>query len=237
MTKYIPFSILFTLALLMAGCHSNPQPNSNAQNQPAGASSLPLKNLIIEPFREVDSSEYVVIPLAFTDARGKSKGFASSGYDSPAGSYWNLIFYNVTNGEYHLLSENLKMHIGTWTDLNPNYIVYRIITEDYNKDGLLDDRDPGYLFTTDKNGYNLKQITPSGFDAERWEKLANKNLLIVSLSADVNGDKKFGHKEGAQMYKVDLDTPTNSTFMIDPAFIKKAQTLFIKQWPELLEEK
>ena len=47
-------------------------------------------------------------------------------------------------------------------------IFYKVSVDDYNQDKKLTSDDPEYLFVSDKEGNNFRQISPTGYNLKSW---------------------------------------------------------------------
>jgi hypothetical protein len=91
-----------------------------------------------------------------------------------------------------------------YSGMSSNYIIYLARTDEYNKDGVIDDDDPIYLFVSTKTGENLKQITPNGMNVTSWKITRDGKTIIVTIQNDKNSDKKF-NDEDEIIYQIDLN--------------------------------
>lgn len=149
----------------------------------------------------LDSSEYVMYPLPNTDGSDGDESGGSYGSSGRTPNFWNIIFYNTATKKYHLLTEKRKMIIKSYntdysnskdysnfqssdhsslkTTKNGNYIFYSIIIDDLNKDGKLNDHDPDYLFISDREGNNFKQISPDNFNVKSWVYITKSDKVLI----------------------------------------------------------
>lgn len=110
----------------------------------------------------VDSSNQVVIPVS-TKLLERRSTYSKDGYysdDYPR--YWNALFYNRKSGETRLLTEDKirisRIHVNKENEYEEGNkilkekILYEIGDIDFNKDGKLNDKDPEFLFASEKNG-------------------------------------------------------------------------------------
>jgi len=226
------------LAYFLIACDIVERKNAKIErNYPASESPL-VTNFQFIP---LDSSEYIIIePFTSTENR-KTYDMNSSGKEGKVG-YWNLIFYNPNTKKQHLLIKDKPVRIlqvltslGNDTQ-NPfiyKYIFYIIIAEDFNKDGKLDYNDPAYLFASDREGKNLKQISPSGKTFVSWQNPQNKQWLFITLKEDTNQDKVFANNEKNIIYQIDLSKDILKIESIfSKEFQKEIKTTYDKFYPE-----
>ncbi len=240
--KYTIFSCLF---LILFSCNVKEQPlpqgnDSNTTTDSVAVVNDPTINLNVQmnSYTEIDSSAVLLFPLSVSENEDRS-GFTSRSYKSmPNDEYWNMAFLNTKTNEYHLLGEN-KMLISSYEYNVEGYekvkaldqtIFYTIKTTDYNKDKLINDKDPTYLFITDKRGYGFKQISPSNYHFIRWSYIDSCNKIILTLKKDNNKDNLFDEKDETVMYDVaaSFDKDAAEIFSVD--FKNKLKVLFDRDW-------
>lgn len=199
---------------------------------------------------EIDSSEYVMYPLILED--NTEKEYGSFGKGSRV-TYWNIVFYNTGNGAYHLLDDKRKMIIYAYgpynsddidspsspnvkgnMDIGQNHVdkllYYSIITTDFNQDGILNSKDPGYLFISDKAGKHFKQISPDKMSVDSWQPIRNTNKILIHVIADSNKDKKFSAEDKKIPMVYDLNKNGTSKAVFNEAFQLQLKTLLDNQW-------
>jgi len=146
---------------------------------------------------------------------GKGKGYL------PWGNYSDILFYNTKtdqakklfNGQLMLIQpfSSISYHAGSPKEVIPpnflpNHIIYLARVENYSGDNALDNDDPLYLFISTKTGEGLKQITPKGLNVVSWTASRNKEMILVKVQNDKNGNKKFGNGDEELFYRLDLNT-------------------------------
>jgi hypothetical protein len=107
-----------------------------------------------------------------------------------------MLYVQFDNGFY----ESRRMNSG----ISTKYIVYLARTDEFNKDGIIDDDDPVYIFISTKNGEHFKQITPNGMNVTNWKLSRDGNTIIATIQKDNNSDKKFADEDEI-VYQIDLD--------------------------------
>jgi hypothetical protein len=248
----MPLRIIFALVILFfVSCKENKlQPTREATGNPAVDSAAivndPLNNVNVQTnaFKEIDSSGILMFPLPLTLATRGSSGFSSGSYSSNyGGSYWNIIFLNTHTNEYHILSDkkifiksyDLHYHNSDNENISiPNpHIFYSVIAEDYNKDKTLDFNDPGYLFTSDKEGNNFKQVSPSHCDLQNWEFIKASNKVIMTVIKDSDKNNKFDEKDELATFEMDIDKDTEAKEVFATDFKNKLKILFDKDWKQV----
>jgi hypothetical protein len=88
--------------------------------------------------------------------------------------------------------------------MSSKYIVYLVRTDELNKDGIIDDDDPIYIFISIKAGEHLKQITPNVMNVTNWKLSKDGNAIVATIQKDTNGDKRFDDEDEI-IYQIDLD--------------------------------
>jgi hypothetical protein len=194
-------------------------------------------NLQISKLEEIDSSGILMFPLAMgeTEKRGKSDYYK----EVPYNMYWNIIFYNSVNGQSHLLSDTMKLLVNDFGYNNPaqrdklkskSKLFFNLTVKDNNEDGLLNGDDPNYLFVTNKQGKNLKQVSPAGCDFFDWYVVENSDLIIMLVRVDSNKDQKFDEEDEKAAYRFDLTVDSIPAEIAEPAFKDKLRNLYHRDW-------
>lgn len=167
-------------------------------------------------------------------------------------TYWNIAFYNAITKKIQLLDANRKMIINSYnasytrseypsSDAEPDqyhvnasqqdgHIFYSIITEDCNKDGKLDSKDPDYLFMSDKEGNNFKQISPGGAKVKSWEFIKKSGVVLMQTQRDSTYQgEAVAVAEVPYAYDLKKDGAPEPVFNTE--FGKMVNQLYKKQWP------
>jgi hypothetical protein len=85
-----------------------------------------------------------------------------------------------------------------------NYIIYLAKSDEYNKDGMIDESDPMYLYVSSKTGSDFRQVTPNGTNVKSWRQNRTGDVIMVVLQSDKNADKKF-NDDNEIIYLIDLN--------------------------------
>lgn len=197
----------------------------------------------------IDSSEYVIYPLLYTKAEDENF-IERKIYDSPTG-YVNMIFYNTGNGQYHLLDSTRKMLIhnfiqsGSYAGESESTtsgdagmvqsrknIFYMITTSDHNDDGLINNTDPKYLFMSDPDGRNFKQISPDKFNVVSWKLAAAQNVVLILTVKDTNGNLKFDKDDETIPFVYDKVSDDGPKEIFSGVFRKMLAKDLKEQWKE-----
>lgn len=184
----------------------------------------------------IDSTSQVILPITtqFQDSRKRisKKSYSSGSYPR----YWNILFYNSDSGETNLLTES-KMRISDF-DVNlrnvgkilSKSILYKICISDFNNDHKLDYNDPKYLFISNINGKNLRQISPKNENLVSYSIIPNSDLLIIRTKRDSNENVEFDRDDELIWYKIDLKLNSKPSEIIDSIQRKKIKNLYFEQW-------
>jgi len=190
----------------------------------------------------LDSTNQVLIPIS-TKLLERKRSYSKDGYysdDFPR--YWNILFYNRSNGKTRLLTRN-KFRISeinakkeqdeyseTKTVLNGK-ILYEISDIDYNKDRKLNSYDPVFLFVSELDGTKLKRISPINEDLIHYEVLPKSKEIILETRRDINNDSIFDGDDELIWYKTKIvNQEWEIEEIIDSLNRKKIEKLYFEQW-------
>lgn len=196
----------------------------------------------------INNSDYVMYPLTVEKTQEGNEEYSSGTRGSA--TYWNIVFYNTASGEYHLLDETRRMVILSQdpgnqrssvlspdVDRSPkggyqidDLIYYTIATEDFNSDNELNSKDPHYLFISDKSGRKFKQISPEHGSVSSWTTIEGTNKILLRITRDSNGDKKFNAKDESVPFIYDLNKNSPSLELFDEGFKTRLRKQFEEQW-------
>lgn len=242
-------SFLYTITILsFLACTQNSnsglqQGAGNAARDSVTVVNDPTNNLNIQTksFSEIDSSGVLMFPLSMGESEGDGGSLAYK--KMPGNNYWNIIFLNSNTNEYHLLSDkkmlisdyNATPSSGRTVDIRvgQQYIFYLVITDDFNKDNMLTDADPTYLYFSDKEGNNFRQVSPTGYDIQHWQylKSANKVMMTVKNDSDKNGT--FDDKDEVTSFETGIENQTAAREVFSPSFKNKLKVLYDRDWKRL----
>lgn len=240
------FPFLFFTAFFLFSCNQKKaqQAPVNTGNKIADSIAVvnapdSYLNVQTDNFVEIDSSGILMFPLSngINGRYSESSSIISKSYGS---SIWNIVFLNSKTNEYHLLADN-KMIIKSYSvDYNTSsyknrvetsgYIFYSITSDDFNSDNNLTDSDPDYLFVSDKEGKNLKQISPKNSNLHSWEYVKSTNKVIFTVKKDADNNKKFEEEDGLTTYEVYMDKGTEAKEIFSTNFKNKLKVLYSRDW-------
>jgi len=136
---------------------------------------------------------------------------------------------NYDNSSYYSSEDSETPKIDNYS--SKNYIFYNMITEDFNQDKKLNYSDPTYLFITDKEGKNLKQISPSNLNVVDWKLIPKTNKIIINARKDINGNKNFEDIEDELInLEFDLNSQKNAKLIFDKKDKDSLIKNFKKNW-------
>jgi hypothetical protein len=245
-------SIIF-LSVILISCTQNKQESSTQSNKdntgPDSSAILndPMNNLNIQTnsFSQIDTSGILMFPLSMVET--ESDRTSLSYKEISVNNFWNIIFFNGKTNDYHLLSDK-KMIIRNYNSKysstgNDNadigrtsrYIFYSITCDDFNKDKKLTDQDPDYLFVTDKEGNNFRQISPANYDLKNWQFIESLNKVLLTVKKDSDNNNKFDEKDEVTAFEVEIDKGTEPKEIFSTDFKNKLKILFDRDWRRLKE--
>lgn len=241
--------IFLSTIILLTSCGQNQQGQQNQTNADStfidsiAVLNDPKNNLNIQTnsFSEIDSSGILMFPLSMGES--ERDGASLSYKEMPSNSFWNIIFLNSRTNEYHLLSDK-KMLIRNYDfkySSNANldiaqtnrHIFYSITSDDFNKDKKLTEEDPKYLFVSDKEGNDFRQISPSNYDLQNWQFIKSVNKVLLTVRKDSDKNNKFDDKDEVTTFEVDIDKRTEAKEVFSTDFKNKLKILYDRDWKRL----
>ncbi len=246
MLRFIIFlSAVFTLISCGQDKHETqtPQNSDNPILDSVAVVNDPKNNLNIQTtsFSEIDSSGILMFPLSMGES--ERDGGSLSYKEMPSNSYWNIIFLNSKINEYHLLSDR-KMLIRNYdfkysSNINVDiaqtsrHIFYSITLDDYNKDKKLTDEDPKYLFVSDKEGNDFRQISPLNYDLQNWQFIKSVNKILMTVKKDSDKNNKFDENDEVTTFEVEIDKGSEPKEIFSTDFKNKLKILYDRDWKRL----
>ncbi len=188
-------------------------------------------------------SNFLMIPI-LSHFRANEDKLRSYEYDYQGTTQdnWNFIFYNFKDKTYRLLT-NEEMEIASYstqritnaysgelTEPQANdYFFYTIRKDSFNKDSLLNHEDPEYLYISDNQGKNFRQISPENASVQTWQRAEKTSKILMYVWEDIDNNKKLDEKDAYFWYEVDLQKPASLRKVFDSQYIKKLKTFFIER--------
>ena len=217
----------------------------NLQKQISSDTSAKATAILFADPQEIDSSHIVIYPLLLEKTSYGNGSASSRGGDRT--SYWNLIFYNTDNNTQHLLTDDKKIVIyqfnltsssssssnGTWINginIFENNIFYSVVSRDFNENKYLDADDPTYLYVSDKQGNNFRQLSPDDYNIVSWEVVAGTSKIILQAQKDNNGDKKFDNNDQILPLVADVSTGKVGSETFNQTYIDSLKTVLLNIW-------
>ena len=163
--------------------------------------------LVYGDYMDLDSTDYLLIPLGMKVVDGKedkrlhskSSDEYSEGYSGSFSSYKynfyslnfgncnNIIFYNKTNDETHLLLQKpaiisqfyFPYYDKEYTGDKYYFILLGIREDDTNLDGYINEDDAETVYLSDLSGKTMFKITPENTQLVDWFiDMSTKNILM-----------------------------------------------------------
>jgi len=192
----------------------------------------------------VDSSTYFIVPLKMSPWARKNRGgslssdsyFSSKYYGNSNNASWNLLFCNQITGSPHKLS-NKKMVI-LKVDLNrrktgsklKEFIFYRIIDTDTNRDGDVNFDDKSNLFYSSVSGKNLTRLTPKDEQLKSYSFIPDTEQLMVHTIRDGDKNGKIDSKDDNVLYILTLSQEPELKEILNPDFGRSLKEMYFDQW-------
>ncbi|MEM9801790.1 MAG: hypothetical protein AAGA20_15805 [Planctomycetota bacterium] len=96
-------------------------------------------------------------------------------------------------------------------------LVFAVTDEDTNGDGMLDDRDAVRALATDGDGRAPRYISPAGTQLRSLVFDDDRDLVVLMIASDLDGDGKFRAEETAEPYAFDLTSGGDAIPLIRPS--------------------
>jgi hypothetical protein len=231
------FSTLFS-------CSGNSK-DMNLQKAIKKDSSANMSTIIFAAPQVIDSSHIVIYPLILEKTTYGS-GFSSGSGEWERTNYWNLLFFDAETNQQHLLTRDKKIIIFSInsgesssfarhipTDRNNIYkdnIFYEAITKDYNQNDYLDNNDPTYLFISDKQGNNFRQLSPENYNIKSWTVVEGTTKIILQAQRDDNNDKKFDENDKTIPMIVDVASGKFAQETFNQNYMDSLKSVMTKIW-------
>jgi hypothetical protein len=242
MTKQL---YIFLSVIILTAC-SNKRQDVNLQEKLRKDTTANSQQIIFAEPETIDSSHIVIYPLVLEkETYGSS---FSSGSIRQSSIYWNLIFYNTETKNQYLLTTDKKILI---TSINlgsssysskdvcedginvyKNNIIYIVVANDYNSNKQLDENDPQYLFVSNRDGTNFRQISPDNYNIYSWKVVKGTTKIIMQGQKDDNGDKAFNENDATIPLVVDLNTEKPAVETFRQNFIDSLKLKLVTLWKQ-----
>src|SRR5690606_953622 len=114
-----------------------------------------------------------------------------------------------------------------------NHIFYEVRVNDFNQDKLINQKDPIYLFVSDKKGKNFRQISPKDYDLNNWNYIESSNKIIITATKDSNKNLEFDDKDEVSTFEITLDVNESPEEIFSNDLKAKLKTLYDKDWKRI----
>ncbi|MDX2279796.1 MAG: hypothetical protein NW218_09420 [Saprospiraceae bacterium] len=235
---------IFLPVFILTAC-ANKRSDINLQEQLREDTTLNAQQIIFAQPQMIGNSQIVIYPLIL------EKETYAIGYSGGKGvqrtRYWNLIFYNTETQNQNLLTTDKKILISSinWNDspssddlltsgfnVYKNNILYTVVANDYNANNQLDENDPTYLFVSNKDGTNFRQISPDSCNIDSWEVVKGTTKVIMQGQKDHNEDKVFDEKDATIPFVVDINSGKMAAEAFKQNFIDSLNLRLVKIWKQ-----
>lgn len=177
---------------------------------------------------QIDSSDYFIIGSLLNKTNKPKYNFDNKnqfdGYDGQIKFWTNVLIHSTKEKKIKKMfpsdlvavypMQNTMLYVrfdyGYYepnkmlSGMSADHLIYLVRTDEYNKDGIIDEDDPVYLYVSTKTGEALKQITPVGMSVTNWKMARDGKTIIATIQNDKNNDKKFDD-EDETIYQIDLN--------------------------------
>ena len=122
-----------------------------------------------------------------------------------------------------------------WTsgiNVYKNNIIYTVVANDYNANKQIDGNDPTYLFVSNRDGTNFRQISPDSCNINSWEVVKGTTKIIMQGQKDNNGDKVFNETDATIPLVVDINSGKTATETFKQNFIDSLKLRLVKIWKQ-----
>ncbi|MGN7866309.1 hypothetical protein [Chryseobacterium sp. 22458] len=238
MKKMILNSILLAGLLSCTKNAESFESSSSSQTDPVSIDNL---NIQTNSFTEIDSTGILMFPLQMGQNPRKDGGYSYK--EMPDNGYWNIVFLNSNTNEYHLLTDNKVLILnydykynaeeGTNISKKTDHIFYNIRSKDYNKDKLLNEKDPVYLFVSDKSGKQLRQISPANYDLNSWKYIQSSNKVIMTATKDSNKNDLFDNEDEISTFEIILGKSETPKEVFQSDLKNKLKKLYDRDWKKI----
>ncbi|SMC53104.1 hypothetical protein [Moheibacter sediminis] len=230
--------LLLLLFISICSCTENTREIRDPQMLNQEDSLRASLNIQIMNFTEIDSSGILIFPLQMGQNKNRRNEYDYK--EMSYSNYWNIIFYNSKTSEYHLLTEEKVIinqfdyqydeRSGTGLD---KYMFYEVTKKDFNEDKLLTGKDPVYLFVSDKEGKNFRQISPSDTSLDKWKYIKSSGKIIMNVTKDSNKNLLFDDKDEVSTFELVLELNEVPVEIFSDSLKDKLRMLYNRDWKRI----
>ena len=105
-----------------------------------------------------------------------------------------------------------------------------MVSNDFNQNKILDSEDPTYLYVSDKQGNNFRQLSPDNYNIISWDVVYGTSKVILQAQKDNNGDKKFDQKDQVIPLIVDIATGKVAKETFNQPYIDSLSNVLTNTW-------
>lgn len=235
------FTLLFLSFFFILSCTKNGKSNILESNSNAAKNEIENLNIQTKNFLEIDSTGVLIFPLEMGENKREDGSYSYK--EMPNNGYWNILFLDSNTDQYNLLTENKILILdynykygneeGMDITKKTNHIFYNARTLDYNKDKLLNEIDPIYLFVSDKFGKNFRQLSPNNFSVNSWKYIQTNNKIIMTAFKDSNKNNEYDDNDEISTFEVILDKNENPKEVFQNDLKEKLKALYDKDWQKI----
>ncbi|RKS97924.1 hypothetical protein [Chryseobacterium defluvii] len=229
------------LLLCLLSCNKNTENIESQSKTKTEESSIKNLNIQMNSFTEIDSTGILIFPLQM--GQNKRDDGSYSYKKMPDNAYWNIIFLNSNTNEYHLLTEKKILILdydykynaeeGINISKKTDHIFYDVRSLDYNNDKLINEKDPVYLFVSDRFGNNFRPISPANYSLNTWKYIQSSNKVIMTVTKDSNRDKLFDDKDEILTFEIVLDQSETPKEVFQTELKDKLKKLYDRDWKRI----
>jgi hypothetical protein len=233
--------LIFILTLTLYSCNKNSQRLESTSNGDTEPSSVENLNIQMNSFTEIDSTGVLIFPLQMGQNERDDGNYSYK--EMPENGFWNIMFLNSNTNEYHLLTEKKILILdydykynaeeGINISKKTNHIFYNVRSADYNKDKVINEKDPIYLFVSDRFGKNFRQISPSNLSLNSWKYIQSSNKVIMTATKDRNTNNLFDDKDEVLTFEIILDKAETPKEVFQPEVKELLKKLYDRDWKRI----
>lgn len=226
--KYLITSALITLFILTS-CQKEEKPKViYPENEQIESVELKKDTTLIEisdlPIH-IDSTKYIIHPIGefqmygsrgskiyFGSSNSGSGSFKISSYNryEISGNLNNLKFQHLESEELIGLTDRI-IKINSITFLRDifdktqrQYLIYKVLDQDTNRDGKLDDDDIETLYLSNIDGKKFTKLTPEYQELIDWNIIQELNRIYFRSIEDTNKNGEFDKDDRLHYHYVDF---------------------------------
>ncbi len=221
------FIFLGFVLIFFTSCRNNEKPKvTYIENRETENQELKKDSTLIEiadlPIH-IDSTKYLIHPIGeYKIFTSRSSYFSSSSYGSGSfsvsgfsryeisGNLYNLRFEDIESEQTRLLTDkNIRIKSvqflhEIFEKTNEQFLVYRVLDKDTNRDNMLNDSDISTLYISNIDGTNFTKLTAEFHELIDWNALPIKNRLYFRSVEDSNKNGDFDKEDQVSYQFIDL---------------------------------